>query len=100
MCATAGAAGRAPRLWTAPRPAGGLWTARLTGPGARRVMGGMTDPFAEFPRDRHGLIRRSRALDLGISDERLAAAVRHGELLRLTPGAFAVPPPHDPAAPW
>ncbi len=62
--------------------------------------GGMTIPTSEFPRDRHGLIRRARALDLGISDDRLAAAVKHGELLRVAPGAFTVPPVPDPAAPW
>lgn len=44
-----------------------------------------------FPTDRHGLVRRRQATAADISDDQLAAAVAHGELLRLTRGVFVQP---------
>ncbi|MFT3716135.1 MAG: type IV toxin-antitoxin system AbiEi family antitoxin domain-containing protein [Gordonia sp. (in: high G+C Gram-positive bacteria)] len=54
----------------------------------------MSQPITDYPLDRHGLIRRDAVLRVGISDDQLAAAVRAGDLVRLTRGVFmAAQPP-------
>ncbi len=44
--------------------------------------------MTQFPRDRHGLIRRSASLAADISDDDLRAGVKSGALRRLTPGVY------------
>ncbi|WP_044506022.1 hypothetical protein [Gordonia sp. KTR9] len=39
-----------------------------------------------FPADRYGLIRREATLRVGITDDKVAAAVRRGDLIRVAPG--------------
>ena len=53
----------------------------------------MSIPIADYPRDRHGLIRRATAQKIGISDDDLGAAVKRAELVRLTRGVFMIAPP-------
>ncbi|MFT4088376.1 MAG: type IV toxin-antitoxin system AbiEi family antitoxin domain-containing protein [Gordonia sp. (in: high G+C Gram-positive bacteria)] len=52
---------------------------------------------SEYPRDRYGLVRRSTANDIGISDDELAAAVKRADLVRLTRGVYMVAP--EPVVP-
>lgn len=44
--------------------------------------------MTRFPLDAYGLVRRGNALAADFSDDELAAAVRSGDLLRLTPGVY------------
>ena len=48
-----------------------------------------TPPAGMFPTDRHGLIYRSAAIDVGHTDNDLQRACRRGELTRLARGVFA-----------
>ncbi|MFT3661623.1 MAG: hypothetical protein QM809_09530 [Gordonia sp. (in: high G+C Gram-positive bacteria)] len=55
----------------------------------------MTIQITDVPLDRHGLLHRTAARKVGVSDDRLTSAVKHGELIRLASGVFM--PPLDPA---
>lgn len=53
---------------------------------------------SDLPVDHYGLIRRSAARRVGMSDDQLAAAVRAGSLERLRPGVLAPAQPKETAA--
>ncbi len=56
---------------------------------------GMTLQITDVPLDHLGFLRRSAAQKAGVSDDQLASAVRHGDLIRLAPGVYMLP--LDPA---
>lgn len=47
-------------------------------------------PMTTYPRDRHGIIRRSAALGVGISDHEITTDLRRRRLVRVYPGAYVL----------
>ena len=47
-------------------------------------------PMTTYPRDQHGIIRRSAALGAGISDHEITTDLRRHRLVRVYPGAYVL----------